>query len=194
MKFSCPPGTIAALPVALQSTQDAVVVRHRPTAQDAAGAAEQQTQQQPATLEQLVLRGPAEVCRLLLEVTATPYDCIMYFDGGRTGETRTPWDVRKPATPLGELPVYTGPELPAGMELAESGAICRHLARVNGLAGSNVAEAAAADMTFEAARHVPGVEGGWRVEGVLLAEGGIPQGALSFEERNAGKVQVRQPY
>ena len=95
----------------------------------------------------------------MLEVTATPYDGIMYFDGGRVGETQTPWDVRKPSSQLGYMPIYTGPELPAGVELSESGAIVRHLARLGGLSGKDDAEACMADMIFEASKSIPNLPG-----------------------------------
>jgi glutathione S-transferase len=108
----------------------------------------------------------------MLEVTATPYDGIMYFDGGRVGETQTPWDVRKPSSQLGYMPIYTGPELP-GMELSESGAIVRHLARLGGLAGKDDAEACMADMIFEASKSIPNIPGGWRVDDVLLGGGDL---------------------
>ena len=154
---------MASLPPALQSDQDAVVVRYRPEGVTKA----------PSTLEYFVLRGPAEVCRLMLEATATPYDGIMYFDGGRVGETQTPWDVRKPSSQLGYMPIYTGPELPQGMELSESGAIVRHVARLGGLAGKDPAEACQADMVFEASKSIPNIPGGWRVDDVLLGGGDL---------------------
>lgn len=108
----------------------------------------------------------------MLEVTATPYDGIMYFDGGRVGETQTPWDVRKPSSQLGYMPIYTGPELP-GVELSESGAIVRHLARLGGLSGKDNAEACMADMIFEASKSIPNLPGGWRVDDVLLGGGDL---------------------
>ena len=108
----------------------------------------------------------------MLEVTGTPYDGIMYFDGGRVGETQTPWDVRKPSSQLGYMPIYTGPELP-GMELSESGAIVRHLARLGGLSGKDATEACMADMIFEASKSIPNIPGGWRVDDVLLGGGDL---------------------
>ena len=154
---------MAELPPALQSDQDAVVVRHRPEGATSA----------PSTLEYFVLRGPAEVCRLMLEVTATPYDGIMYFDGGRAGLTQTPWDVRKLDSQLGYMPIYTGPELPPGMQLSESGAIVRHLARQNGLDGADAGERCQADMIFEASKGIPLIVGGWRADDALLADGDL---------------------
>ena len=79
------------------------------------------------------------------------------------------------------------------MQLSESGAIVRHLARLHGLAGKDVAEQAVADMVFEASKNIPGIVGGWRVVGVLAADAGIPQGALTFEERNGGATQATMP-
>merc|ERR1712110_1240558 len=67
--------------------------------------------------------------RLLLEVSQTPYDSIMYFGKGEYKEF----------APFGQLPVYKGPEL-GGVLLAQSDAVCYHIARETGLAGATAKE------------------------------------------------------
>ena len=81
--------------------------------------------------------------------------------------------MRKLDSQLGYMPIYTGPELPPGMQLSESGAIVRHLARQNGLDGADAGERCQADMIFEASKGIPLIVGGWRADDALLADGDL---------------------
>ena len=90
-----------------------------------------------------------------------------------TTSQKAAWDVRKLDSQLGYMPIYTGPELPPGMQLSESGAIVRHLARQNGLDGADAGERCQADMIFEASKGIPLIVGGWRADDALLADGDL---------------------
>ena len=171
-------GTAAAegaAPTSLQNTRPKVVLRHRPSGR-ALGSNDDDS---VAVLEYLALRGLGEVPRLLLEVAGVDYDCVLYFHGGAGGgsgrvvsSVNPDWQARKGSTPFGKLPVYRGPELGGqakGLQLAESSAIARHLARVHGLAGRGAEEQAHCDMLFEASKSVPLVRGGFLIESDFAA-------------------------
>ena len=101
--------------------------------------------QPPKELHYFCLQVLGELPRLLLEVSQTPYDSIMYFGKGEYKEF----------APFGQLPVYTGPEL-GGLLLAQSDAVCYHIARETGLAGSTVTERAIQDMAWQLAKDIAG--------------------------------------
>jgi len=95
-------------------------------------------EQAPKELHYFCLRALGELPRLLLEVSQTPYDSVMYFSSKEF----------KDVAAFGQMPLYKGPEL-GDLVVAQSGAICRHVARETGLAGSTPAEAVLHDMLFE---------------------------------------------
>ena len=101
---------------------------------------------QGAELHYFFLRGLGEVPRLLLELTETPYDSVMYFSR----------DVKeyKAYAPFGQMPLYTDKDL--GTFIAQQGAIVRHIARSAGLAGKTPADEAHIDMLFEGAKDIWG--------------------------------------
>lgn len=98
--------------------------------------------QLPKQLHYFAIRGLGELPRLMLEASETNYDSVMYFFGVH----------HKNVGPFGQLPVYKGSEL--DFPLAQSSAICRHIARETGLAGSSAGDIARQDMLHELARDV----------------------------------------
>jgi len=103
-------------------------------------------------LQYFALRGLAELPRLILEESGTPYVGTYY---GRKDFA----DV-KPALPLGRVPVlldFDG----QGTMLAQSAAIVRHLARKVGLAGGTEQEVALADMLYETHQELFVTHGVW---------------------------------
>lgn len=84
------------------------------------------------------VRGRAEVIRLILEETATPYD-----------ERRVQvaeWPALKPTLPFGQLPIYQEGDL----SIVQSHAIYRYLARKHGLNGATEREHVRCDVVEEA--------------------------------------------
>lgn len=103
----------------------------------------------PKELHYFCLRALGEVPRILLEVSETPYDSVMYFSRGEY----------KSFAPFGQLPLYKGPEL-GNMTLAQSGTICRHIAQEVGMAGSSPKERVLQDMIFEHGKDIMSGKGG----------------------------------
>jgi glutathione S-transferase len=83
------------------------------------------------------VRGRAEVIRLLLEETATPYR-------ERRVEVHE-WPELKPTMPFGQMPIYEEGDL----FICQSHAIYRHLARIHNLYGRNEREHVRCDMIEE---------------------------------------------
>ena len=98
----------------------------------------------PKTLHYFAIQGLGELPRLCLEYTGTPYNSVMYFKT----------TVHKQFSPFGQMPCYQGPELGEGVYLAQSSAICRHIARETGIAGTSPADAAMQDMLWEAGKDI----------------------------------------
>jgi glutathione S-transferase len=95
-----------------------VVVQHRPEGIPFEGV----------ELHYFCLRGLGELPRLMLEVTRTAYDSVMYFD------TKEYKDIG----PFGQMPLLKDPpNLGGGMGtggwLPQSSSIVRHIARINSL-------------------------------------------------------------
>ena len=59
----------------------------------------------------------------------------------------------KEFAPFGQLPVYKGPEL-EGLLLAQSDAICNHIARETGIMGSTIKERALQDMAWQLGKDI----------------------------------------
>lgn len=100
-------------------------------------APERSTQTATARLTYFDVRGRAEVIRLILEETATPYT-----------ERRiqvSEWPSAKPTFPLGQVPLYEEGEL----SIFHSHAIYRYLARKHGLGGKSEAERIRCDIVEE---------------------------------------------
>lgn len=85
------------------------------------------------------LRGRAEPIRLVFKAAGVAFT--------NTGVTN--WPELKPKTPLGQLPVLVERSEAGERQIAQSGAIIRHLARVFGLYGDNEADMTTADMVAE---------------------------------------------
>jgi len=98
----------------------------------------------PKTLRYFPFQSLGEVPRLLLEYTETPYDSVMYF----LNKERE----YKEFALFGQLPCYEGSELGEGQIIAQSSAICRHIARQAGIAGASPMEQALQDMLWEAGK------------------------------------------
>lgn len=101
----------------------------------------------PMELQYFAIRGLAELPRLILEESKTPYIGIYY---GRQDFTTHV----KPTLPLGRVPVlrnFDGRDSGRESILAQSEAIVRHLARQTNLAGAHndVVQIAHVDMLFE---------------------------------------------
>lgn len=103
----------------------------------------------PKVLEYFAVPGLAEIPKLMLEVTSTPYDAVLHFDAQS-------WKER---APFGQLPTYHGEEL-RGMVLSESRAICHHLARITGLSGKDIVEQARVNQLFELAEDIDSKKSG----------------------------------
>ena len=86
------------------------------------------------------IRGRAEPIRLLLEEIAVDYDDVQVASAE--------WPALKPRLPFGQLPLYREGEV----ELVQSHAIYRHLARVHDLYGEDEAQRVRCDMAVEALR------------------------------------------
>lgn len=100
----------------------------------------------PKTLHYFAIQGLGELPRLCLEYTQTPYDSVMYFG--------TP-NIYKEFAPFGQLPCYQDPDaVGESVYVAQSAAICRHIARETGIDGSNGKERALQDMLWEAGKDV----------------------------------------
>ena len=102
----------------LSSSHPRVVLQHRPDGVPFEGV----------ELHYFCLRGLGELPRLMLEVTQTAYDSVMYFD------TKEYKDIG----PFGQMPLLKDPpNLGGGMGtggwLPQSSAIVRHIARVTNL-------------------------------------------------------------
>jgi len=92
------------------------------------------------------LRGLGEVSRLILHYANVKFedDRIPYEMGGANEE----WAKLKPSTPYGQLPVLEVD----GVQIAQSYAIARFLARRHGLAGEDDVESAILDSIADAQR------------------------------------------
>ena len=98
------------------------------------------------TLEYFALRGLGELPRLILEATDTPYNAVFHFSWPGDGMPGS-W---KKYVPFGQLPVLRDGDL----MIAESGAICRHLARKCCIDGTTLEDKARVDMYFELAKDI----------------------------------------
>lgn len=87
------------------------------------------------------LRGRAEPIRLLFALAKASYT--------NTGVTN--WPEVKPKTPLGQMPVLIERDETGERQIAQSGAIMRHLARVFDLYGSDEAQKTRTDFIAETA-------------------------------------------
>lgn len=85
------------------------------------------------------LRGRAEPIRLLFKAAGVEFT--------NTGVTN--WPELKPKTPFGQLPVLVEKSESGERQIAQSGAILRHLARVFGLYGKDESEMTTADIVAE---------------------------------------------
>ncbi len=85
------------------------------------------------------LRGRAEALRLMFHAAGVAFT--------NTGVTN--WPELKPKTPLGQLPVLVEKSEAGERQIAQSGAIIRHLARMFGLYGKDEAEMTTTDMVAE---------------------------------------------
>jgi len=101
---------------------------------------------QGAELHYFFLRGLGEIPRLLLELTETPYDSVMYF----SREAKEYKDM----APFGQMPLYTDKEV--GTWVAQQGSIVRYIARRAGLTGKNTTDEATIDMLFELSKDIWG--------------------------------------
>lgn len=122
------------IPKGLEEEHPAVILRFRPEGKTAL----------PKQLEYYCLQGLGEIQRLLCEATQTPYDSIMHFT-----------NTFKEYAPFGQLPLYRGDEI-AGAVIAQSGSICRHLAKMTGTDGSGPTEQAQVDSLYELAKDISG--------------------------------------
>lgn len=87
------------------------------------------------------IRGRAEPIRLLFALAKVAYT--------NTGVTN--WPELKPKTPLGQMPVLVERDATGERQIAQSGAIIRHLARVFDLYGADEAHKTQADFIAETA-------------------------------------------
>jgi glutathione S-transferase len=83
------------------------------------------------------VRGRAEVIRLILEETGSPYR--------ERRVSMDEWPALKPTLPFGQLPTYEEP----GLMILHSHAIYRHLARVHNLYGKNELDRVRCDIVEE---------------------------------------------
>ena len=88
------------------------------------------------------IRGRAEPIRLLLEEVGVEYDDVQIAS--------EQWPARKSRLPFGQLPMFKEGDL----EVVQSHAIYRHLARRHGLAGEDEAQRLRCDVAVEAIRDV----------------------------------------
>ncbi len=86
------------------------------------------------------IRGRAEAIRLLLEEAGVEYDDVQI--------TSAQWQELKPKTPFGQLPVFRDGDV----ELVQSHAIYRHLARIHNLYGEDDTQRLRCDIAVEALR------------------------------------------
>ena len=86
------------------------------------------------------IRGRAECIRLLLEEVGLAYEDRRI--------TNAEWQDLKPRTPFGQLPLLRLGDV----ELSQTMAILRHLARAHGLSGNTEAERTRCDIAIEAIR------------------------------------------
>jgi glutathione S-transferase len=93
-----------------------------------------------AVLTYFDIRGRAECIRLILEEIGVSYEDRQI--------TNAEWQNLKPRTPFGQLPLLQI----AGVELVQTMAIIRHLARTYGLSGETEAERTRCDIAVEAIR------------------------------------------
>ncbi|EKX49727.1 hypothetical protein GUITHDRAFT_162088 [Guillardia theta CCMP2712] len=131
-------GVVAGeIPKSLSSEHDRIVVSHRP--QGATSAAFQ--------LHYFCLQGLGELPRLILEISQTPYDSVMYFT---TKEYKS-------FAPFGQMPVlHVKKDDGSEAWLAQSGAIVRYLSKKLGLSGATEEEESMVDMVFEGSKDIMG--------------------------------------
>ncbi|MGH1469811.1 MAG: glutathione S-transferase family protein [Cellvibrionaceae bacterium] len=92
------------------------------------------------------IRGRAEIIRLILEETETPYiDEFVELEQ---------WAALKPTLPLQQLPVYTYMDEEGHNLLFQSHAIYRHLARKHNLYGKNETEHTRCDIVEETCKDI----------------------------------------
>jgi len=151
-----------SVPEGLGPDHDAVVLRFRPAGSTAA----------PKVLEYFTLQALGECARLLLEATETPYDSVMHFSAS----------AMKAYAPFGQLPLYHGEEM-LGSVLSESGAICRHIARVTHTAGASVPEQALVDQLFELSKDLMGKKAALHEDKPLDAAAGLGMFLAVAEKR-----------
>lgn len=133
-----------------------------------------------AELHYFFLRGLGEVPRLLLELTQTPYDSVMYFSRKNPKEK-----TYKAIAPFGQMPLYTDDEL-QGTFLAQQGAIVRHIAKRLGLGGKNNKDEATIDMLYEGAKDIQGEGTSSLLRGrlvTLYSNGSCSHACTSRQER-----------
>ena len=133
---------LAVVGFAIPTVALAVLLRHRPEGAPFEGV----------ELHYFCLRGLGELPRLMLEVTGTAYDSVMYFD------TKEYKDIG----PFGQMPLLKDPpnlggHLGTGGWLPQSSTIVRHIARVNGLdAPDDPLRQARIDFIFEGSKDIAG--------------------------------------
>lgn len=93
-----------------------------------------------AVLTYFDIRGRAECIRLMLEEIGIAYEDRQI--------TNAEWQDLKPRTPFGQIPLLRI----GGVELAQTMAIVRHLARTHGLSGETEVERTRCDIAVEAIR------------------------------------------
>jgi len=98
----------------------------------------------PKTLHYFAIQALGELPRLCLEYTQTPYDSVMYFGTNQYKEF----------APFGQMPCYQDAELGEKFYVAQSTAICRHIARETGIDGETAQERVLQDMLWEAGKDV----------------------------------------
>ena len=101
--------------------------------------------QPPVQLVYLALRGLAELPRLMLEVSGTPYTGIYH---GKSDLVAA-----KPDLPLGRVPVLLNFDGDGGV-LAQSATIVRHLSTRTGLAGASPTQRSQVDMAYETVKEL----------------------------------------
>jgi len=128
----------------------------------------------PKTLHYFAIQGRGELPRLMLEYTQTPYNDVMYFLT----------DAYKEFSPFGQMPCYQGEELGEGVYLTESAAVSRHIARITGIAGKDVKDAALQDMLWEAGIDINDKKSALYVEETDAGLDGILKGLIKLQKDN----------
>jgi len=108
------------------------------------------------------VRGLAEAIRVILAETSTDYEEVNVSSGSDTQPNTFKELASTGVLAFDQVPLYQEPSISGTVNLVQSSAIIRHLARTKGLYGKNCLEAAQCDMVAEGLQDISAKMGAYR--------------------------------